>query len=153
MLFVTTILGVIYTGYLFNNIEFGPNYIRRVKIPKAPTDIERLLKTTNQDGDLIFVYLLSAFVNEEETLSKSDMHRWIQNKGHIDLTYQATLPYIDTLEKKGLISSPKVTRDYEYVLTKTGKWCAEAIRVCFPRTYFWFLLRHAFGLRPLKEYP
>jgi hypothetical protein len=73
MLFITAILGLIYTGYLFNNVEFGPQFIRRVKIPKAPADIERLLKTTDQDGDLIHVYLLSAFDDEEDVLSKSDM--------------------------------------------------------------------------------
>lgn len=151
-LFIIVILGVIYTGYLFNSIEFGPGYIRRIKIAEAPKDIERLLKTTNQNGDLIYVYLLSAF-ETEEALSKSSLHRWIQNKRQVDLTYQATLPYIDTLEKKGLISSPKVARNYEYGLTETGKWCAQAIPMCFPRTYFWFLVRHALGLKHLKDYP
>ncbi len=153
LVFVIGLLGLLYVGLLVTHIEYGPNFIRLVRVPNAPSEIESLLKQTNEEGDLIYVFLLAAFEDEEAKLSKTNLWRWVQKNRNIQLTYQATLTYINKLEEMKLIYSKKVTRDYEFILTETGQWCQDAIKVCFPQTLFWYVLRNYLGKRPLKIYP
>lgn len=153
LILVLGLFGLLYAAYLGTHIDYGPNFIRRVKIPNAPTEIEALLKTTTLAGDLICAGLISAF-DDEEKMSKTNMANWVQKNRDVQLTYQAILPYINDLEQNNLIHSTKlIGRDYEFVLTDKGQWCREALKVCFPQTLFWYALRHFLGRRKLKDYP
>lgn len=143
---------LIYFGFLSSNIAYGPEHIRKVKIPKAPKEIEELLKTTTFRGELIHVYLISVFENNEQ-LSQTELVNRVKELNKAQLTHQSIRRYILNLQKNGLIYSPKTAKEYKYSLTKQGLWCRHAIKVCFPKTIFWFIIRHYLGICRLPDYP
>jgi hypothetical protein len=152
MILVLLLLGLVYAVFLNDEISYDSKHIRKVQIPNAPPDVQRLLKTTSLKGELVFVFLLLTF-NGEENLSQTDLVSRIKERYRITLTHQAIRMYIVKLEKHRLIHSPKPTREYEYALSDQGKWCLDAVRVCFPRTTFWYIIRHFLGFRRLPQYP
>ena len=143
---------VIYFAYLSDKVVYGPEQIRKVRIPQAPEEVKELLKTTTYRGDLIYVYLISVFGNDKK-LSQTDLVNRVKERYRIQLTHQSIRKYILDLQRYGLIHSPKTSREYEYSLTEQGLWCSHAIKVCFPRTIYWFIIRHYLGIRHMPEFP
>ena len=149
---VILLLALVYVAFLSDKVDYGPRQIRRVRIPQIPEDLEELLKTTTYSGELIFVYLISVF-EENERLSQTELVNRVKRKYESSLTHQSIRNYIIQLERHGLIHSPATPREREYRLTNQGKWCSEAVKICFPKTLFWFIVRHFLEIKSLPEFP
>jgi len=152
MILILFVFAFIYVAFMDEEVSYGSEQIRKVQIPNASRDVQRLLKATSLRGELVFVFLLSAF-DGEERLSQTDLVSRIKKRYKVALTHQAIRRYIVKLEKLDIIHSPKPSREYEYTLTEQGKWCSEAVRVCFPRTNFGYIKRHFLKVRKLPPYP
>lgn len=152
MIVIIFVLVLIYLAFLSDKVDYGAKQISKVRIPNAPEEVGDLLKTTTYRGDLIFVYLISVFSNDKR-LSQTELVNRVKDQFPTQLTHQSIRNYIIQLQKHGLIRSPGRTRDYEYTLTERGRWCAGAIRICFPKTMFWFIIRHHLGLRRIEAFP
>lgn len=146
------ILAFIYLTWLSSGITYGPQQIRQVQIPNGPEPIVELLKTTTIQGDPIYVYLLAAF-EDQRKLSQSGLADNIQRQHKVTLRLQSIRPYILKLEKQRLIHSPTTSRDKQYTLTPQGQWCLQAVKTCFPRSNFWFIIRHYLGIQKLPKFP
>jgi len=147
------ILAFIYFAWLSSEVTYGPQQIRQVEIPGAPEAFEELLKTTTTQGDLINVYLIEA-LEDKKKLSQTYLVACTRDRHNVKLTHQSIRdPYILKLEELGVIHSPATSRDKEYTLTPRGMWCLRAIKVCFPRSHFYFIFRHYLGIRRLLEFP
>jgi predicted transcriptional regulator len=152
MILILLVLILIYVALASDEVDYGAEQIRKVQIPNAPSNVQKLLKTTSIRGELVFVFLLSAF-NGEERLSQTDLVGRVKQRFKVTLTHQAIRRYIMKLEDLDIIHSPKPSREYEYTLTEQGKWCSEAVKVCFPRTNFSYMKRHFLKVRKLPRYP
>jgi hypothetical protein len=152
LFFIAAVMGAVYIALLSDKVDYGRERIKKVKIPNAPPEIEELLKTTAYAGDLVYVYLLSSF-EKDVKLSQTDLVDKVREKYETPLTHQTIRNYIKKLEKYELIHSPQRARDYEYTLTDQGLWCREAVMKCFPKTNFWFMVRHYLGIKKLASYP
>ncbi len=152
MMGLILILAFAYIGFLSDNVDYGPRFIRRVVIPQAPEKVEELLKTTTYSGDLIYVQLISAFGNDKK-LSQTELVNRVKKQYETQLTHQSIRNYIVQLENNGLIHSPQTPREREYSLTDKGQWCFRAIRVCFPKSFFWVMVRHYLEIRKLDQFP
>lgn len=149
---VISLLALVYVALLSDKVDYGPKQIRRVRIPQIREDLEELLKTTTYSGELIFVYLISVF-EDNERLSQTELVNRVKGKYESSLTHQSIRKYIIQLERHGLIQSPSTPREREYRLTEQGRRCSKAVKVCFPKTYFWFIVRHFLKIRKLSEFP
>lgn len=152
MIVILAVLGFIYIAFLSDKVSYGSEQIKKVQIPNAPETVEKLLKTTSFRGELVFVYLISAFDNGEK-LSQTDLVSRIKKRQKITMTHQAICRYIVRLEERDLIHSPTHTREYQYALTEQGKWCSKAVKVCFPQTTVGYIVRHFLKFRKLPQYP
>lgn len=125
-----------------------------VVIPNAPREIKNTLKkTTSKTYQLINVELISCLcAHAKKPLIQSKIVKQVQGKG-VDLTSTQIIKYLKNLEKMGIIRSLKGMYKREYNLTEIGKWCCKAVKVCFPRRQFWFIIRHYLGHRSLPPYP
>ncbi len=155
-LMFSIILLLLYLAIVFSRVSYDGNTIRRVEIPNAPDEVKSFLKTTTNNGDLIYVILLRSFPNNEP-LSQTEMTNYAQIKGGIDLTSQTIRDYILRMENGRLISSQERTRypteKKEYRLTEPGEWCRTAVRQCFPGRMFMFCLRNGLRLARMSEFP
>lgn len=149
---VILLLALVYVALLSEKVDYGPRQIRRVRIPQIHENLEELLKTTTYSGELIFVYLISV-LEENERLSQTELVNRVKRKYESSLTHQSIRNYIIQFERRGLIHSPATPREREYRLTNQGKWCSKAVKVCFPRTLFWFIVRHFLEIKTLPEFP
>lgn len=143
---------IIYLAIVCGSVGYDAKTIRNIRIPKAPDDIAKLLKTTTSYGELIHVILLRSFHNDEG-LSQSDMTRYAQKEEDLPLTSQRIRDYVIKMEEAGLISSPHGRYEMEYHLTELGQWCREAVKQCFPRRLLLFYLRNGLGLKRLDDFP
>jgi hypothetical protein len=154
MIFLLAILGLIYLGLMVDDISYGPKQIRKVQIPGAPENVQRLLKTTSLRGELIYVFLISVFEGGEKLSQQALVDGVRQRCEGRPLTYQSVrATYIKRLAALHLIEASERTREYGFNLTAQGRWCAEAVRICFPKTNFGYLKRHYLKLRKLEPYP
>lgn len=123
----------------------------RVVIPQAPKEISNLLKkTTRGTNHLINVELIS--VLGKKPLIQSRIVERTQ-KRRIKLSSTQIIDYLSKLVTRSIIHSKKGVYEREYSLTKKGKWCYEAVRECFPKRHFWFIIRHYLGVRKLPSFP
>lgn len=157
MILIIIVFVIIYVAFMSDRLSYGSEHIRKVQVPNATPDVEKLLKTTSLRGELVYAFLLSAF-NEDEKLSQTDLVSRIKDRHKIALTHQAIRPYIVRLEDRHLIHSPKPlarnhVKEYDYALTEQGRWCSKAVRVCFPQTNVGYIWRHFLGCRKLPTYP
>jgi DNA-binding transcriptional ArsR family regulator len=149
---VPIIVGIIYFVLLSEKVNYGATQIRKIRIPKAPEHIEEFLKSTTTSGDLIYVYLISVFGNDKK-LSQTQLVNRVKEQFEVFLTDQTIRNHIKRLENMGLLRSSKGAKERVYTLTEQGLWCSEAIKICFPKTLFWFIIRHYIGIRNLRDYP
>lgn len=152
MISVLFLFVLVYYAFLSSSVAYGPEQLRKVKIPKAPKEIEELLKTTTYKGELIYVYLISVF-EDEDPLSQTEIVNSVKRRYKTQLTHQSIREYILNLQRHDLICSPKTAKEYKYRLTKQGQWCYHAIHVCFPKTTFWFIVRHYLGFNRMPDFP
>lgn len=143
---------VIYIFLLSLKVPYADlDILDSVRIPQAPKEISSLLKkTTRGTNRLINVELIS--VLGKKPLIQSRIVERTQKRG-INLSSTQIIGYLSELETKSIIHSKKGTYEREYSLTKKGKWCYEAVKECFPKRQFWFIIRHYLGVRKLPPFP
>lgn len=144
----------IYLVYLLRaNAYTDSEVMDRVIIPNAPPDVVDLLKTKTSRNILINMQLIYILGKKKKPMSQSDLTRYVNKiKRGINYSIPAVEKYLSELETASLISSKKAyTKEYE--LTPRGDWCYKAIKVCFPKTFFYFIIRHYLGRRTLEAYP
>ena len=143
---------LIYLAFVITEVPYDYKVLRTIKIP-APKQIRDLLKTTTErEGILINIKLISAFKNNYP-LSQTDLVNHVKEEG-VELTGKRVRDYISGLENKNIIFSPS-TAAYrkEYTLTETGKWCYKCIKHRFPKRYLWFIIRNYLGYSKLPPFP
>ncbi len=149
------VLGAFLFLYLFalgQRVAYDHKVIRKINIP-APKQIQNLLKTTtDREGFLINIELISAFKNSYP-LSQTNLVNHVKEKG-IEITAKRVRDYIVGLEELEIIHSPRTESwKKQYTLTEKGRWCYECTRRCFPKRYFWFVYRNYLGRKNLTQYP
>jgi len=153
---ILLIMSVVYVWILFGEITYGPKQLIQISIPNAPEHIMNLLellKTTTIRGDLINVHLVAAF-EDGGRFNQSALANHIISHYKVQLTPQTIKEqYISKLEKMGIIHSDSISKEKAYRLTPRGELCLEIVKTCFPRTNFWFFVRHYLGIMKLPQYP
>lgn len=122
-----------------------------VRIPNAPTEIEDLLKVTTRGTNRLIVAHLIRTLGEKTRLSQTGLVDSV-SKLDLKLSRPAITSYIDRLEKQGIVKS-KQEYTKAYSLTRQGEWCYKAVKICFPKRYISFLVRHYLGLKKLPPFP
>jgi len=137
---------------LFREVSYSDlDVLESVVIPQAPRNIVRMLKTTTRGTNrLVNVQIISS-LGKKRNLIQSRLVEHVE-KGGVKLTSPQIISYISKLERLGIIASKKAYRR-EYSLTEKGRWCYKAVRKCFPRRSFWFIVRHYLGYRNLSPFP
>jgi hypothetical protein len=70
----------------------------------------------------------------------------------IENSQTSIIKYLTELEEAGLLHSKK-ENTREYTLTQKGEWCYHAVKKCFPKRFFFFVIRHYLGIRKLPAFP
>lgn len=123
----------------------------RVMIPQAPKEIERMLKTrTRGTNRLVNVEIISSL--GEKTLVQSRLVERVQKRG-IDLTQTRIIECLSYLRRLDIVYSYKGQYTRQWAPTEKGKWCYKAVRQCFPKRQFWFIVRHYLGYKTLPPFP
>jgi hypothetical protein len=123
-----------------------------VQIPNARDEIEELLKTRTRGTNRLINSALISILGEKKTLHQSDFGKYLK-KFDIDLSQPAVNTYLSRLETAGILVSTKGIYTIEYSLTKKGQWCYDAVKKCFPKRFFFFIIRHYLGFRNLPPFP
>lgn len=143
---------VIYLGILFQKNSYTDSKVLdMVEIPNAPEEIVDIIKTKTLRNKLINITLIS-ILGKKKKLSQTDLVKGVL-KTSVELSHPAIVKYISALEDAGIFASKKGAHKIDYVLTEKGKWCYKAIKKCFPKRFFFFILRHYLGIRGLPEFP
>lgn len=142
---------ILFVYWLFQKVSYSEfDVIDKVEIPNIPEDIEKILKTrTRGTNYLANIEIISSLA--KRNLPQSRLIEQIQDKG-IKLTSTQLIKYLRGLENSGIINSKKGYKR-EYYLTDEGKWCYGAVKKCFPKRQFWFIVRHYLGYRKLPSFP
>lgn len=151
---------ILFSLFMFFVILFRPNaytdseVLEMVEVPNAPEKILVMLKTRTFRGGLVNISLIS-ILGRKKKLSQTDLVKHVGTSG-VMLSHPAIAKYIFSLVELGIFDSKKGeynARAIEYVLTAKGEWCYKAIRKCFPKRFFFFVIRHYLGIRDLPEFP
>jgi predicted transcriptional regulator len=149
---------VVYTlGFYFILLVRPNSYsdsqvLEKVVIPSVPPKVEELLKKQTRNHELIYVILIK-ILGKRKKLSQSDFVKQLKSLG-IEYSQPAVEDYLSELEDKeiGIVESEKGYRRV-YSLTRRGEWCYKAVKVCFPKRFFYFIIRHYLGRRKLPSFP
>jgi hypothetical protein len=149
---------IAYTLWFYFMLLFRPNsysdsqVLEKVVIPSIPPKIEELLKKQTRNHKLIYVILIK-ILGKRKKLSQADLVKQLKKLG-IEYSQPAVEHYLSDLEDKevGIVESEKAYKRV-YSLTSRGKWCYKAVKVCFPKRYFYFIVRHYLGRRKLPPFP
>lgn len=140
-----------YSYSLFSEVPYSNQDIEKVVIPQAPKEIANLLKkTTRHTNRLINVEIIS--VLGKKSLIQSRIVERTRKRG-INRSSTQIIGYLSKLQTMGIIHSRKGGYEREYSLTEKGNWCYKAVKECFPRKHFWFIIRHYLGSRRLERFP
>lgn len=155
MTFLTMVLFslVLYIAVLLqDNAYTDSEVLDLVQIPNAGKEIEEILKTRTRGTNRLINSALISILGEKKKLHQSDFGKYLK-KFDIDLTQPAVNTYLSRLETAKVLVSTKGTYTVEYSLTKKGQWCYDAVKKCFPKRYFFFIIRHYLGFRNLPPFP
>jgi hypothetical protein len=143
---------VLYVAVLLQpNAYTDSEVLDLVQIPNAGNGIEKLLKTRTIGTNRLINCALISILGEKNTLHQSDFGKYLK-KADIDLTQPAVNTYLSRLEMAGILASAKGIYTVDYSLTKKGQWCYDAVKKCFPKRFFFFVIRHYLGLRNLPPF-
>lgn len=142
---------IFYVSLLCMKVSYSDsNVLDRVVMSPAPEEIASLLKAqTRGTNRLINVEIISTLGRKR--LSQTDFVKRIQ-KGGINLTSTQIIKYLSKLERLKIVQFRKGYKK-TYSLTERGKWCHKAVKKCFPRRQFWFIIRHYLDMKKLPPYP
>ena len=140
----------VYIILMARHMVYGPEVGEWLDLSGIREDFRDLLTETTQRGRYINKAILQAFPPEKK-LSMADSHNLVTDS--VRLTMQAERPYIQKLDKLGLIHTPNTAYEKEYVLTEKGKWVKELVRLYFPERYLTYVLRNELGLRKISPPP
>lgn len=143
---------IIHIGLLYQKVPYSDlDVLDKVTISQAPKEIRNMLVTrTRGTNRLINVEIISSL--RKKSLIQSEIAKKVQKRGII-LSPTQINKYLSELENVDIIRSQKGVYKREYSLTEKGRWCNNAIKKCFPRRQFWFIVRHYLGYRTLPPFP
>jgi len=145
-------LMIYFSILLQENTYSDSKVLDMVEIPNAPRKIETLLKRRTSKTYRLINAQLILILGTKKTLSQSDLAKHLNKRG-FDFSIPGVTRYISELKNEGIFESRKGAYRIEYSLTKKGKWCYEAVKKCFPKRFFFFVIRHYLKLRKLREFP
>lgn len=144
---------VLYVAVLLqDNAYTDSEVLDLVQIPNARKEIEDLLKTRTRGTNRLINSALISILGEKKKLHQSDFGKYLK-KFDIDLTQPAVNNYLSRLEAAEILVSTKGIYTIEYSLTRKGQWCYDAVKKCFPKRYFFFIIRHYLAFRNLSPFP
>lgn len=155
--FFSILVIAIYSLLLFFTILLGKNaytdleVLEMVEVPNAPEKIKDMLKKQTIRHRPINISLIS-ILSRRKKLSQSDLVKCVRKTG-VELSHPAIAKYISDLVKLRIFDCREGPHKKEYVLTDKGKWCYKAIKKCFPKRFFFFVIRHYLGFRSLPQFP
>ena len=143
---------VIYILLMFLKVPYSDlDTLDQVIIPGSPEEIAKFLKArTRFSNRLINVEIILAL--GKRSLIQSKIAERIRKRG-IELTPPQINKYLSDMERLRVVQSEKGIYKRTYSLTEKGKWCHKAIKKCFPRRQFWFIIRHYLDIKKLPPYP
>lgn len=144
----------LYLLYLLHKNSYSDlEVLDRVDIPNAPSEITSLLKTQLTKGTNRLVNVALVTILWKKKLSQTDVTKQLNNYCNTDYSIPAITKYLSDLENAHIIKRAEGAYKIEYSLTPKGEWCYEAVKKCFPKRFFLFVVRHYLGRKKLPPYP
>lgn len=144
---------IIYFSVLLQENAYSDSKVLdMVEIPNAPRKIEALLKKGTRKTYRLVNANLILILGAKKTLCQSDLAKYLNKRG-FDFSIPGVTRYTSELEAEGIFASRKGAYRIEYHLTKKGEWCYEAVRKCFPKRFFFFVIRHYLRFQKLPKFP
>lgn len=149
LLLFISILVAVYAYWLLDSIPYAAQQIKQITIPDVDEKLTRILKSTDEQGDLINREIILIF-HDNQSHTRNQIQKALEDK-KIELTRPTVDKYVSELVKNNILSAPEtIPYNTPFTLTATGKLCLGLVKTYFPDTTLFFLWRHYIGAKSTK---